>query len=138
MRRCPEWLLPFIAFGVFILPAYNLEWFRGRFHTDLWFALAWGVFPFLTAYWASAEEVRLSGLFGALAVLALSLTQRTLSNRARSLRRRAHSVQGTIVYADGSNQALDKAFLLRPDEQALVFLTTAMVALSVGALVART
>ena len=131
------WLIPFIAFGVFILPAYNLEWFRGRFHTDLWFALAWGVFPFFTAYWASAEEVRLPGLFGALAVLAFSLTQRTLSNRVRSLRRRVRSVQGTIVYADGSNQALDKAFLLQPDEQALLFLSTAMVALSIGALMAR-
>lgn len=131
------WLLPFIAFGAVIVPAYNLEWFRGRFHTDLWFALTWGVFPFFTAYWASAEEVRLSALFGALAVLALSLTQRTLSNRVRSLRRRAHSVQGTVVYTDGPDQALDKAFLLRPDERALMFLSTATVALSVGTLVAR-
>jgi len=44
------WLVPFIVFGAFMVPAYNLEWFRGRFHYDLWFALAWGVFPFLTAY----------------------------------------------------------------------------------------
>lgn len=131
------WLLPFIAFGVFILPAYNLEWFRGRFHTDLWFALAWGVFPFFTAYWASAERVGLSGLFGALAVLALSLAQRTLSNRVRTLRRKVDTVHGTVVYADGSTEALDKVSVIGPDERALALLSTATVALSVGALVAR-
>ena len=38
--------------------AYNLEWFGGRFHTDLWFALAWGAFPLLTAYVAQAERLR--------------------------------------------------------------------------------
>ncbi len=40
------WLLAFVAFGAFIAPAYSLEWFRGRFHSDFWFAFAWGVFPF--------------------------------------------------------------------------------------------
>ncbi len=131
------WLVPFIAFGVFIVPAYNLEWFRGRFHTDLWFALAWGVFPFLTAYWVSAERVELSALFGALAVLALSLAQRTLSNRVRTLRRKADAVHGTVQYADGSTEALDKVSLIGPDERALALLSMAAVALSVGALVAR-
>jgi hypothetical protein len=35
------WLLAFVAFGLFIAPAYNLEWFRGRFHSDVWFAASW-------------------------------------------------------------------------------------------------
>ena len=130
-------LLPFVAFGVFIVLAYNLEWFRGRFHTDVWFALAWGVFPFFTAYWVSAERIEPSCLFGALAVLALSLAQRTLSNRARTLRRKADSVQGTVVYAGGSTETLYKASLIAPDERALAFLSMATVALSVGALLAR-
>jgi hypothetical protein len=131
------WLLPFIAFGVFIVPAYNLEWFRGRFHTDIWFAMAWGVFPFFTAYWVSAERVALSGLFGALAVLALSLTQRTLSNRVRMLRRKVDSVQGTVVYTDRSTEALDKLSVIGPDERALALLSAAIVALSLAALLAR-
>ena len=42
------WILPFIVVGAFLVPAYNLELFSGRFHTDLWFALAWGAFPLLT------------------------------------------------------------------------------------------
>jgi hypothetical protein len=30
--------------GFFVF-AYNLEWFDGRFHTDRWFAAAWGGWP---------------------------------------------------------------------------------------------
>ena len=30
--------------GAFIVVAYNLELFGGRFHGDFWFALAWGAF----------------------------------------------------------------------------------------------
>jgi hypothetical protein len=48
------WLLPFIGFGGFIVCAYNLELFGGRFHRDLWFALAWGAFPLLTGYFTAA------------------------------------------------------------------------------------
>ncbi len=131
------WLVPFIAFGVFMVLAYNLEWFRGRFHSDLWFALSWGVFPFFTAYWSSAERVGLSCLFGAFAVLVLSLAQRTLSNRARTVRRKVDSIQGTVVYSDGETEALDKGSVIGPDERALALLSMATVALSVGALVAR-
>ena len=39
------WLLVFIAFGAFIVVAYNLELFGGSFHSDLWFGVAWGAFP---------------------------------------------------------------------------------------------
>ena len=52
------WLLAFIAAGAFIVCAYNLELFGGRFHSDLWFAVAWGSFPLLTAYFAAAERIR--------------------------------------------------------------------------------
>jgi len=131
------WLLPFIICGVFMVPAYNLEWFRGRFHSDLWFALAWGVFPFLTAYWASAEELEWSALAGAVAVFALSLAQRTLSSRVRTLRRRARSVEGVITYEDGSREKIDRQALIGPDERALMLLAVTVVAVSVAALLFR-
>ena len=51
-------LLGFVAVGAFIVPAYNLEWFGGRFHTAWWLALAWGAFPVLTAYFAQAQSLR--------------------------------------------------------------------------------
>ena len=50
------WLLPFVAFGAFLVPAYSLELFGGRFHSDLWFALGWGAFPVLTA-----EQIHATG-----------------------------------------------------------------------------
>jgi hypothetical protein len=131
------WLIPFVVFGVFVVPAYNVEWFGGRFHSDPWFALAWGVFPFLTAYWASAETLQWSAAAGAVAVFALSLAQRTLSSRVRMIRRKTRSVQGAIVYDDGSTEEIDRRGLIAPDERALMLLALAVVAVSVAALLLR-
>src|SRR6266545_4770395 len=44
------WMLAFVAFGSFIVLAYNLELVGGRFHSDAWFAISWGAFPALTGY----------------------------------------------------------------------------------------
>jgi hypothetical protein len=131
------WLLAFVAFGAFIAPAYNLEWSRGRFHSDFWFAVAWGVFPFLTAYYASAERFELSALFGAIAVFALSLAQRTLSRRVRAVRREVRSIEGRIVFADGNLEDIDRHWALSADEHALQLLSITIIALSVGALLTR-
>src|SRR6266536_1884100 len=46
-------LAPFVAVGAFLVVAYNLELFGGRFHTDMWFAAAWGAFPAATSFWAN-------------------------------------------------------------------------------------
>jgi hypothetical protein len=58
-------LIPFVLVGVFIVLAYNLEWFHGCFHTTFRLAVAWGVFPVLTAYWVNALELRPSALLAA-------------------------------------------------------------------------
>ena len=131
------WILAFVAFGAFMAPAYNLEWFRGRFHSDLWFALAWGAFPFLTAYWASSGRIELPAAFGAAAAFALSLAQRTLSSRVRTLRRRARSIEGRILYDDGTADDIDRRWALAADERALMLLSAAVVALAAAALLAR-
>ncbi len=131
------WMLAFVAFGAFIAPAYNLEWSRGRFHSDVWFAVAWGVFPFLTAYYASAERFGLSALFGATAVFALSLAQRTLSRRVRTIRRQARSIEGRVVRADGTMEDIDRAWALAADERALMLMAAAISGLSLAALLAR-
>ena len=52
------WLLPFVAAGAFLVPAYTLELAGGIFHSDLWFGLAWGAFPVLVAYLGAAETLR--------------------------------------------------------------------------------
>src|SRR6266536_1073477 len=51
-------LAPLVAAGAFIVLAYNLELFGGRFHGDIWFAVAWGAFPAFTSYWTNALTVR--------------------------------------------------------------------------------
>jgi hypothetical protein len=131
------WLLPFIAMGVLFVFAYNLELLRGRLHSDFWFALSWGAFPVLTAYFAQTGRLSLAALAAAIAGYALSYAQRMLSTPARLLRRRSRSVTGELTLADGSHVSLDKATLLRPLERALAASSWGIVALSVGLLVSR-
>jgi hypothetical protein len=81
------WLLAFVAVGAFIVVAYNLELFGGAFHSDLWFALAWGAFPVLTAYFAVAKRLDWPAVLGAAFAVATSLAQRVLSTEVRRARR---------------------------------------------------
>jgi hypothetical protein len=131
------WLLPFIAAGVFFVFAYNLEMLRGRVHGDFWFALSWGAFPVLTAYFAQTGRVSLAAVAAAAAGYALSYAQRMLSTPARLLRRRSRSVDGALTLNDGSQVALDKPTLLRPLERALAALSWGIVALSLGLIASR-
>jgi hypothetical protein len=82
------WLLAFVAFGAFVVPAYNLELFGGRFHSDLWFALAWGAFPLLTGYFSAAVTIRAEAVLAAAFAALASAAQRRLSTHARAVRRR--------------------------------------------------
>ncbi|MDP8911738.1 MAG: hypothetical protein M3M94_06715 [Actinomycetota bacterium] len=128
-------LLFFIAFGAFIVVAYNLELFGGRLHGDVWFALAWGAFPVVTAFFAVSGRLELEAVLGGLAAAALSLAQRRLSTQVRLVRRRVASVSGTIVRKDGRSEPIVAETLLAPPEAALRLMTLAAVALG-AALVA--
>jgi hypothetical protein len=131
------WLFAFVAAGAFIVVAYNLEWFSGRFHGDTWFPLAWGSFPLLTTYFATAETIDAVALAGAVFAFALSLAQRRLSTQVRDVRRRVVSVSGTIKRRDGTTQALGSADLMGPEEAALRALTVATIALAVALVMMR-
>ncbi len=61
------WLIPLVVLGAFLALAYNLELWGGRFHTDLWFAVAWGGFPAFTGWFVEALNVRIEGVLVALA-----------------------------------------------------------------------
>ncbi|HUO47592.1 MAG TPA: hypothetical protein VMU09_02040 [Acidimicrobiales bacterium] len=130
-------LVPFIVLGPPLVVAYNAELFGGVVHTDLGFALAWGGFPVLTAYVAQAGALRLAGVLGAAAAVALSAAQRSLSTPARLLRRRVAGVEGTLTYEDGRVGALDRAWLLAPLERALRAMSWGMVALATALAVSR-
>ena len=129
------WLLAFVAVGAFLVPAYNLELFGGRFHSDLWFGVAWGAFPLLTGYFVTTERTSLAAVLGAVAALFLSLAQRHLSTQVRTVRRRADRVEGTIAYRDGSTDELTASTLLLTPERALRALTITTIAFA-AALVA--
>lgn len=131
------WLWPFILFGLFILPAYNLELFGGRFHTDAWFAFAWGAFPFLATYWATAKKLDAGAVLLALACLTVSLAQRRLSTRVRTVRRRAVEVRGAIRYRTGEVEPIDAHSLTFAPEAALQLLSASVVLLSTGLLALR-
>jgi hypothetical protein len=131
------WLLLFIAAGVFFVFAYNLELLRGRVHGDFWFALSWGAFPVLTAYFAQTGRLSIAALAAAIACYALSYAQRMLSTPARLLRRRSRTVTGSLTLSDGSEVSLDRQTLLRPLERALAASSWGVVVLALGLVASR-
>src|SRR3989442_12761251 len=58
-------LLAFVAVGGLATPAYNLEWLGGSLHNAWGFALTWGAFPLLTAYFAQDGTIRVEALLAA-------------------------------------------------------------------------
>lgn len=130
-------LVPFVVAGAFILVAYNLQLVGGRFHTDLWFAAAWGAFPALTGYWINALDLHARGLLVAAACFSLSVAQRRLSTPVRELRRRTASVSGRQQLTDGTVIKLDRARLAAPLDGALEACALALVLLAAGLVIAR-
>jgi hypothetical protein len=131
------WIAAFVVFGVFAALTYNLELFGGRVHGDFTFALFWGAFPVLTAYFAAAETIRPEALAGAVFAYFLSLAQRRLSTPVRDVRRRVARVSGAIERSDGSVEPVDETTLLAAPEAALRALALATVALAVALVMMR-
>ena len=120
------WLLALVAFGGFMVVAYNLELFGGRFHGDWCLAVAWGATPVLAAYVAAAENVTWQALFAALFGVLLILAQRRLSTPVRAVRRRLPEVEDTA-----------RAALVRGAEDALQAMAAAVVCLAVALAILR-
>ena len=87
-------LLAFVAAGAFFVPAYNLEWFGGRFHTTWALALSWAAFPVLTAFYAQAVTLRAEAFLAAGFASLLIVVQRTLSTPVRHARRTLGTLEG--------------------------------------------
>jgi hypothetical protein len=113
-------LIAFVAVGAVLVPAYNLEWFRGALHTDLGFALAWGAFPALTGFFVEAQTIRVEAVGVAGYATLLGLTQRALSTPVRAARRTHNTTDGTHAA-----------------ERALRLLTASTVALGIGLVAGR-
>ena len=109
----------------------------GRFHSDLWFGLAWGGFPVLCGYAAVAGDIGVAALLGAAFAVLLSLAQRTLSSHVRHVRRGAQSVRGELELRDGSSEPIDAHCLTSAPERGLRLLAAATVLLAVALVVMR-
>ena len=131
------WLAPFVVAGTFLVYAYNLELFGGAFHSDLWFALAWGAFPLLTAYLAVAETISVEALLAAAFAAFTSLAQRSLSTQVRTIRRRVAAVSGTLELADGRLEPITAATLTAAPEAALRAMVFGLASLAVSLVVLR-
>jgi hypothetical protein len=130
-------LIPFITAGILFVFAYNLELLGGRLHGDFWFALSWGAFPVLTAYFAQTGRLSVGAIAVAAAAYALSYGQRVLSTPARLLRRKTKSVTGTLTLSDGAQVRIDEPALLHPLEGALQAFSWGVVLLSLGLVASR-
>jgi hypothetical protein len=129
------WLVILVPVGLFLVLAYNLELLGGRFHSDLWFGLAWGGFPVVCGFAAVTGNLDAAALLAAAFAVLLSLAQRALSNHVRFVRRRVFSVDGRLELRDGSQEDLDGESLIAAEERGLRLLAAASVVLA-AALVA--
>jgi hypothetical protein len=120
------WLLAFVAFGGFIVVAYNLELFGGRFHGDWWLAVSWGATPILAAYLAAAEELTWEALLTAAFGVLLIVAQRRLSTPIRAVRRRMPEVEDAA-----------RAALISGAEDALQAMAAAVVCLALALVILR-
>jgi hypothetical protein len=130
------WGLLFIGVGGFLVPAYNLEWFHGTFHSDLWFAIMWGGFPALAGAFAQMGRINTATLFVCAGCALLAAAQRRLSTPVRRIRRRVTSVSGTLLEGDVS-EPITEATITAAPEGALRLMWIAMVALAVGLVISR-
>ena len=78
--------------GFFVF-AYNLEWFRGRFHTDTWFAFSWGALPVLSGYIIQTNSISVAALALAASMTSFSLVEIKASRPYRELKRRLDTLQ---------------------------------------------
>ncbi|HZB78608.1 MAG TPA: hypothetical protein VE522_02030 [Actinomycetota bacterium] len=131
------WIAAFIVVGAFLVVAYNLELWGGAFHSDLWFALAWGGFPALTGGFAQDGRLRVTAVLVAGACVAISAAQRALSTPVRRLRRRVATVEGTITMRDGTTEPMGPEVIRTVPEAALKLLSLAMPLLATAFVISR-
>ena len=129
-------VMPVALVGLALVVAYNLELFGGRLHTPWGFAIAWGAYPVVVGCLAQSGRVTFPAIVAAIAAVALSLAQRTLSTPARLLRRRVHAVDARLMVTGGAIE-LTGADLLRPLERALRALSWGICLLAAGAALAH-
>lgn len=99
LRHAPLLWLIAIPEGFFLL-AYNLEWFKGRFHTDAWFAFSWGSLPVMAGYILQTNRLDLPVLLMAASMGLLSLVEIKASRPYKLLRRQPVLLENQATQAE--------------------------------------
>jgi hypothetical protein len=120
------WLAAFVGFCGFVVVAYNLELFGGRFHGDAWLVVGWAAPPILAAYLAAAGNITWQALAAAAFGCWLILAQRRLSTPVRLVRRKLPPSDDPA-----------RAALVRGAEDALRAMAAAVVCLAVALVILR-
>lgn len=125
MVRYVPWGWPVAVLEGFFVFAYNLEWFKGRFHTDNWFAFSWGFLPVLAGYIIQTNTVSLDAFMLALSMALFSRVEIKASRPYKDLKR--------------SRQALaeDEKLLVQRYEIILKSISLGVILLGVGLLIGR-
>lgn len=129
-------ILFFVVVESFIAFAYNLEWFNGKFHNPIIFALGWGSMPLLTAFYVNALTLNLPALLMAIAAGGLSLVQYVLSNYSKILRRRIAPVKA-LQLEDDTSIPITTSDLIDACDNSLKLLTVSVIVIALTLLSLR-
>jgi hypothetical protein len=110
--------------GFFVF-AYNLEWFGGKFHKDLWFAFSWGFLPVLAGYIMQMNEVSPAVFAIAVAMGLFSLVEIKASRPYKRLKSRSDAL------------TQDEKILLERYETILKSISLGVLFLGIGMLIWR-
>jgi xanthine/uracil permease len=91
--RYVPWLSVVAVLEGFFVFAYNLEWFRGRFHTDGWFALSWGFLPVLAGYIMQSNGIAIEAVTLAMSMALISVVEIKTSRPYKGLKSRPQALE---------------------------------------------
>src|SRR4030095_12359490 len=106
------WLWPIAIAEVFVVLAYNLEWFGGRFHTDGWFAFSWGALPVAAGYMLQTNTLAASAVIMAAAGAMLSLVEIKASRPYKTLKRAGEGASPWVATLEAILKCISGGVLL--------------------------
>jgi len=99
-------LLAWIPPSAFVILAYNMELFKGRFHNATTFALGWGGIPTLGSFFLQTMTINLAATLLAAPIVAFSFAIWTLTH---SLRQQIEGLQEMAGKVDGDVTAIRRS-----------------------------
>lgn len=126
--------LVFVVVETFFALAYNLEWFGGRFHTDVWFAVSWAALPFLASLYLQDGRLPLWSIAVAGALASTAIVQISLSRWVKGYRRGPALV--ALSHAQGTQPISTQEMIDRP-QRSLKFIVWSVDLLAIGLLLRR-